>query len=392
MTMMTTGAPRSSAQMRAVQPKGRVLVADDELALLRTYQQVLVRSGYEVEGTTDGVDACARLAHESFDVVLSDVHMPGRTGIEVAQVAHLRDRATPVILVSGLPQEETATAAAEAGAMIYLHKPVDPRVLVQAVDHALHLHQAHQEVGPPPEIEAVPVYEADLGEVQLDADLTDLRVLAQPIVRASTRGLFGYDLTTVVGPDAAPLPFAAAARLGRLTELGRARRLALAEAIDRMPEGPRVVVQLHPDELLDAEIAAPNAPLSRHARRTILALTDRVPPGDAFVRLGKLRGMGFGLAIDDVATGGAGLSGIAEIAPDMVRVGPALVRGLDQHSSRRELVRLLRTFCKGACVRLVAMGVDRESERDLLVLLGCDLLQGERFAPRGEGLPAVTWW
>ncbi len=87
----------------------RILVADDEMALRAFVARALAGSGHEVTEAEDGSDALAKLAHAPFDLLLSDIVMPGMDGIELALIATHRYPKLRVLLMSGhLDQRQRA--------------------------------------------------------------------------------------------------------------------------------------------------------------------------------------------------------------------------------------------------------------------------------------------
>jgi DNA-binding NtrC family response regulator len=108
-----------------------VLVVDDERAMRDMLASALRDYGYRVEAEPCAKDALARLAQQDFDVVLSDVRMPGQSGLElVGELRRLRPR-LPVILMTGGATAEAAGEALRAGAFDYVSKPFDiERVLL----------------------------------------------------------------------------------------------------------------------------------------------------------------------------------------------------------------------------------------------------------------------
>src|SRR5207237_388177 len=110
---------------------------------------------------------------------------------------------------------------------------------------------------------------------------------------------------------------------------GRPIRNRAAERMQRSPM--RLFVNLHSEELLDDELYDPDAPLSRMANRTVLEITERaglerVP--DVRARLGRLRQMGFSVAVDDLGAGYSGLSSFVQLDPQVAKLDIALVRNL----------------------------------------------------------------
>jgi DNA-binding NtrC family response regulator len=117
--------------MQTQQSGMRVLVVDDEEAVLRVHAQALAKSGYQVETAGDGNAAVRVLGQISFDVILSDIDMPGMDGIDLLERVRTRDLDVPVVLITGNPSAETATRAVKHGALRYLVKPVELGLLVK---------------------------------------------------------------------------------------------------------------------------------------------------------------------------------------------------------------------------------------------------------------------
>lgn len=121
--------------------KSRVMVVDDELAIARAYIRSLSAAGFDVASASDGEAARRLLENSSFDVIVSDVWMPGLDGIEVLRAARARDLDVSVILLTGAPMEEAAMKAVESGVLLYLVKPFELRALVQVVENGARITQ-----------------------------------------------------------------------------------------------------------------------------------------------------------------------------------------------------------------------------------------------------------
>jgi DNA-binding NtrC family response regulator len=115
------------------QARTRVLLVDDEPGILRMFRTALADAGFEIEEARDGRAALERLARESFDVIVSDVNMPGSDGLELLQSVHERYPHTPMIMMTGKPSLDSSNRALELGAVRYLVKPVFPAALKEAV-------------------------------------------------------------------------------------------------------------------------------------------------------------------------------------------------------------------------------------------------------------------
>lgn len=114
----------------------RVLVVDDKENMLRLFERIL-DDGYELEIADSGTRALALLAGGSYDVVVSDIRMPGADGFVVLQEAKRRSPETEVILMTAYASVPAAVEAMKQGAYDYLAKPFDPDDAALVVARAL---------------------------------------------------------------------------------------------------------------------------------------------------------------------------------------------------------------------------------------------------------------
>ena len=119
----------------------RLLVVDDNPAIRDVWCDALSLFGYAVMAAGDGAEALALFDATPFDLVLTDLLMPGMTGWQVAEAIRARST-TPVVLIAGLAEDEDAERAHAQG-MTVLHKPVQLADLKGAVEQLLqHRHEA----------------------------------------------------------------------------------------------------------------------------------------------------------------------------------------------------------------------------------------------------------
>jgi DNA-binding NtrC family response regulator len=103
-----------------------ILVADDDPVIRRLFEKRLQDAGYTVQVAEDGMQAGSILAASHFDVVITDLVMPGDIGgIELLQIAKDKDPLTEVIVVTAHSSIDTAVSAMKKGAADYLEKPVN---------------------------------------------------------------------------------------------------------------------------------------------------------------------------------------------------------------------------------------------------------------------------
>ncbi len=111
----------------------RVLIVDDEAGIRRTLRMYLKDGGHDIEEVGDVAEAVLRVATGTFDVILSDIVMPGEDGIRFLEKVRVSSPLTQFILITGDPSVETATDALRLGAFDYLAKPVAKETLCQVV-------------------------------------------------------------------------------------------------------------------------------------------------------------------------------------------------------------------------------------------------------------------
>ncbi|HEX9108799.1 MAG TPA: response regulator, partial [Longimicrobiales bacterium] len=101
----------------------KVLIIDDERSILETLRILLRGEGFEVAVADSGKDGLARLPEIEPDVVLTDIRMPGVTGIDVLSAVRERDPDLPVILMTAQASLQSAVQAVNQGAFYYVQKP-----------------------------------------------------------------------------------------------------------------------------------------------------------------------------------------------------------------------------------------------------------------------------
>jgi EAL domain-containing protein (putative c-di-GMP-specific phosphodiesterase class I) len=111
----------------------------------------------------------------------------------------------------------------------------------------------------------------------------------------------------------------------------------------------------------------------------VLELTERssfehVP--NLRARVSLLRRLGYRLAVDDLGAGYAGLNSFAALNPHVVKLDMTLVRGADSEPVKQRVIGSMASLCREFGIMVVAEGIETPAERDIVVSLGCDLIQG----------------
>ena len=107
----------------------KVLDVDDDPAVRKSFDRVLSGKGYAVITAENGEEALRKLNEEKYDLVYSDIRMPGMSGLEVAEKVRARRPWTPVVIITGYGTDIAEERAKAAGVSKFLHKPLSPAMI-----------------------------------------------------------------------------------------------------------------------------------------------------------------------------------------------------------------------------------------------------------------------
>jgi len=129
----------------------KVLVVDDDPAVRKSIDRVLTNKGYAVITAQNGEEALRKLNDEKYDLVYTDIRMPGIDGLEVAEQVKARKPWTPVVIITGYGTDEAQARAKAAGVSSFVHKPLSPEMIEDSARDAL--------AAPAPQVVALPAAE-----------------------------------------------------------------------------------------------------------------------------------------------------------------------------------------------------------------------------------------
>ncbi|MGE0440127.1 MAG: response regulator [Gemmatimonadales bacterium] len=124
--------------------KGSILMADDEEVFLDATADLLRREGYHCVTVSDGDAALERVGTEPFDLLISDLEMPGNADLALVRGIAERSGGLPVIILTGYPSVRSAIASIELPVAAYLTKPVDFPLLLEKVTAAVSRFRSYQ--------------------------------------------------------------------------------------------------------------------------------------------------------------------------------------------------------------------------------------------------------
>jgi DNA-binding NtrC family response regulator len=115
----------------------RILIVDDEASIRRTLRDILEYEKYEVDETKDGMECLVKLKKEKYDVVIMDIKMPKMDGMEALERIQMIAADTPVIMISGHANIDSAVEAVKKGAFDFISKPPDLNRMLITIRNAM---------------------------------------------------------------------------------------------------------------------------------------------------------------------------------------------------------------------------------------------------------------
>ena len=117
--------------------KGRILVVDDEIDIRESLEALLGLEGYHVELAQNATEGLKKAESSSYDLILLDLMMPDRSGMEVLEEVRERDTETPIFMITAYGSVEVAVKALKSGANDYFSKPWDNEKLLLEIDRMI---------------------------------------------------------------------------------------------------------------------------------------------------------------------------------------------------------------------------------------------------------------
>lgn len=375
--------------------ESKVLIVDDDVVLLGVLQRALQDGAMQISIASSGSAALAELSTRRFDALVSDIQMPGMTGLKLLRDVREFDLDLPVVLTTGYPDVKTAATAIEYGAFQYLIKPLDLTRLRAVVERAIEYGRECRCRRDGPGFGSGSFYVGDRAglEATFGRALLSLSLVYQPVVRAADSAVFGYEVLLRSRELLLPHPRAvlkAAEKLRRVYDVGRAVRDLVALEAEQGPELHSVLfVNLHPEDLSDPALYLPSGALTRIASRVVLELNDRAAlehVTDLPARVSRLRALGFrigvGIGIDSAGESSPSRRATANfehVEVDFAKIDLGLLRGIYDAAEKRGIIESLVQSCHARGRLVIAQGIENAAERDVVLEGACDFSQGYFF-------------
>jgi EAL domain-containing protein (putative c-di-GMP-specific phosphodiesterase class I) len=219
-----------------------------------------------------------------------------------------------------------------------------------------------------------------------------LSVVYQPIVSLTTMEPFAYEaLVRSNSPHWTNPPqlFDEAIKSGYVGALGRSiRELATTHCTEKP-----LFLNVHPNEFDESWLVQPDDPIFTHDQPIYLEVTESVPLTHfAYCHsvLSEIRGKGVSLAVDDLGAGYSNLKCIVDLKPEIVKLDRTLIADLADDRRAQVLVRHLVRLCHELGARVVAEGIEQETEMKVVIDCGAHYGQGYYFARPAYPAPGVS--
>jgi len=370
----------------------RVLILDDEPAVLSVLADYLQAPGLEIITCREIESAEAVLEHYRFDVVVSDLRVSelgGLEGMRLIRWVSTHFPETTVLAMSGYVNDDVHALGRSVGAQAILEKPIDLRRLKRYV---------HGENGLPLDGPEGTIAEVDL----LDDFLAEgkIRSVLQPIVDVAKADhpdapFIAHAWESLArAPATTPLRnpeilFAYASRKERLWETDLlCIKAALKEATELRLQGrSRLFINTQPRSMTNPDFAPVVIDLIAQAgfknNEIVFELTEQqtIVNPQAFAKtLGKLRDQGFQIALDDYGVGFANLRLVQDLRPEYLKLSGYFCRDVHKDPFKQMIVRATGEMCQTLGIPVILESVETADELEVVRSLKIDYGQGYYFA------------
>ena len=117
--------------------KGKILVVDDELVVLKSCERILVPKGYEVDAVPSPLEGLKKLDDGHYDLIITDIMMPEMDGLEFCRRVRQKNTDINIVMITGFPSQESLKEALSLRIVDYLPKPFSPALLQEVVGKAI---------------------------------------------------------------------------------------------------------------------------------------------------------------------------------------------------------------------------------------------------------------
>jgi two-component system, OmpR family, alkaline phosphatase synthesis response regulator PhoP len=153
--------------------KGKILIADDEPDIVEIIRYNLTKEGYEIVTATNGDDAIQKAKLSQPDLIILDIMMPRKNGVEVCEILRAQPafKDTVIVFLTALSDESSHVKGLETGADDYISKPVSPKILVSRI------HAIFRRINKEPEEKVIKIDNLEIDPVKFEAKVDNKGVV-----------------------------------------------------------------------------------------------------------------------------------------------------------------------------------------------------------------------
>ena len=127
--------------------KQSILVVDDEISMLKLLERIITeKTPYRVESTNTSLEVPKLLDEKEYDLIITDLKMPGMDGMDILRLVKERERKEEVIIITAFGELDSALEALRIGVFDYLNKPFKKEMIINTVDRAMRWQKANRTV------------------------------------------------------------------------------------------------------------------------------------------------------------------------------------------------------------------------------------------------------
>lgn len=344
----------------------RLLVVEYENDARFSIAAALAAEGHVVETSSCPEDAAEELDVRRYDIVVA---APSMSSEGEGAFARLRTRHPSLsVVVLEEPEAPSATPGLERlGASELLGEPMNSYRLRTAFERAL-LQRRLRRLGAQGQF--------------VEETLAHMYLVYQPVVRARSGCVVGYEAllrSSAAHFSGAGAFLSIARQLGREAEVDDRVRWNLAREFEDGTHLRTFFLNLHMGELSRGLLGTDRDPLVPFASRVIIEFGHELNlPDGAEVQetLDRARNLGYRFAVGDIAISRGDLWRLRMLHPEIYKLGASVVQRCDLDESKRQYIRKMVAMAHEEDALVVAQGIERPEEREVVMDLGCDLLQG----------------
>lgn len=374
-------------------PASAILIVDAKADRRERLAKTLLGSGHRVDtcGSESAAVECLEEGHHQV-VVLAPKSTASSAELGMLAWMRVRHPSAQVVVVARPGSGARALRLANSGATALIHTPVEQADLLAAIDRAVRNHELRDLAQRRYEDSYVQRRHLDAMSHVFETALMQLNLAYQPIIRARTGCVVGYEAllrTNSTRLDGAGPMLALARRLGRQSEVDDRVRSLVTLLFEESAQLRTIFVNFDTDELLRGVLGTRQDSLAPYATRVVVEFGDEALPSEhaaAATTLKTMRDRGYRVAAGGIAGTIKGLGRMRALAPDLYKLGAAVVQRSDEDPEKRRHIARLVELAHDEGALVVAQGIERPEEREVAASLGCDMLQGYLL-----GMPRYTF-